>query len=64
MAQDAQFAADAAEARAAAQYARLQRLMDALEEPIRRADAMARLEAWLRFAPPSRLPRAADNGTS
>jgi len=48
-----QSSADEAEARSDAQYTRLQRLMDAFEEPIRRADALARLEAWLRLHPPS-----------
>ena len=49
---DAQSRADAAEAEAEAQFERLQRLMDLLEEPARRADAMFRLEAWLRLHPP------------
>lgn len=44
--------ADAEEARNDAQYERLQRLMDQLVEPIRRADGLARLEAWLRLNPP------------
>ena len=44
--------ADAEEARNEAQYERLQRLMDQLVEPIRRADGLARLEAWLRLNPP------------
>lgn len=49
---DAQSRADQAEAAAEAKYARLQRLMDLLEEPARRADAMFRLEAWLQMHPP------------
>ncbi|MBV9101260.1 MAG: hypothetical protein JOZ46_06185 [Candidatus Dormibacteraeota bacterium] len=50
--EDAQSRADQAEAAAEARYARLQRLMDLLEEPARRADAMLRLEAWLQMHPP------------
>lgn len=47
-----QWLADAAEARNDAQYERLQRLMDQLIEPVRRAESLARLEAWLRTHPP------------
>ena len=49
---DPQSRADAAEADAEAQFERLQRLMDLLEEPARRADAMFRLETWLRLHSP------------
>ena len=49
---DEQAAADAAEARTDERYAALQNLMDAFEEPMRRADAMLRLEAWLEQNPP------------
>lgn len=56
---DAQRRADAAEAEADARYARLQRLMDMLEEPARRADALLRLEAWLQMHPPPRTDTGA-----
>jgi hypothetical protein len=49
---DPQSFADAEEARNDAQYERLQRLMDQFVEPIRRAESLARLEAWLRSHPP------------
>lgn len=49
---DSQAQADAAEALNEARYAKLQALLDTLEEPIRRADAMSRLEAWLTLHPP------------
>jgi hypothetical protein len=52
---DAQARADAEEALAQKRYERLQALLDTFEEPIRRADAMSRLEAWLILHPPSRL---------
>ena len=58
---DAQSRADEAEAAAEVRYARLQRLMDLLEEPARRADALSRLEAWLQLNPPRRYT---DTGTS
>lgn len=50
--QDPQGLADAAEAETEARYARLQALVDSLHEPIRRAEAAARLEAWLDTHPP------------
>jgi hypothetical protein len=51
---DAQARADAEEALAQKRYERLQALLDTFEEPIRRADAMSRLEAWLILHPPPR----------
>ena len=48
--------ADAAEALAEERYAKLQALLDTLEEPIRRAEAMSRLEAWLTLHPPPPSP--------
>ncbi|HYL71327.1 MAG TPA: hypothetical protein VEY89_08515 [Candidatus Dormibacteraeota bacterium] len=60
---DAQSRADEAEAAADARYARLQRLMDLLEEPARRADALSRLEAWLHLNPPPPR-RVTDTGAS
>jgi hypothetical protein len=52
---ESQAAADAEEALAQLRYQRLQALLDTFEEPIRRADAMWRLEAWLTLHPPPRL---------
>jgi hypothetical protein len=49
---EAQALADAEEALAQRRYDRLQALLDTFEEPIRRADAMSRLEAWLTLNPP------------
>ena len=49
---ESQSLADAAERRNTLVYERLQRLMDELQEPIRRAESLARLEAWLRLNPP------------
>ena len=46
--------ADAEEALTERRYERLQALLDTFEEPIRRADAMSRLEAWLIIHPPPR----------
>jgi hypothetical protein len=40
---------DADEADVAARYERRRRLADVLEDAARRADAMSRLEAWLRY---------------
>ena len=45
---------DAAAALIEQRYQRLQALMDLFEEPIRRADAMARPESWLATHPPRR----------
>ena len=45
---------DAAAALIELRYQRLQALLDTFEEPIRRADAMARLESWLATHPPRR----------
>ena len=53
---DSQAEADAAEALTEQRYQRLQALLDTFEEPIRRADAMSRLEAWLTLHPPPWLP--------
>ncbi|HEY7927140.1 MAG: hypothetical protein ACHQ06_06520 [Candidatus Dormibacteria bacterium] len=53
---EAQARADAAEALREKRYERLQALLDTFEEPIRRADAMSRLEAWLTLHPPPWLP--------
>jgi hypothetical protein len=52
---ESQAVADAEEALTEKRYKRLQALLDTCEEPIRRADAMSRLEAWLILHPP-RLP--------
>jgi hypothetical protein len=52
---EAQALADAEEALTEKRYERLQALLDTFEEPIRRADAMSRLEAWLILHPPPRL---------
>jgi hypothetical protein len=52
---DSQARADAEEALTQKRYERLQALLDTFEEPIRRADAMSRLEAWLILHPPPRL---------
>ena len=49
---DPQARADAEEALTQKRYERLQALLDTFEEPIRRADAMSRLEAWLILHPP------------
>ncbi|HEX4754725.1 MAG TPA: hypothetical protein VH661_03110 [Candidatus Dormibacteraeota bacterium] len=49
---EAQALADAEEALTRKRYERLQALLDTFEEPIRRADAMSRLEAWLILHPP------------
>lgn len=49
---EAQALADAEEALTQTRYERLQALLDTFEEPIRRADAMSRLEAWLILHPP------------
>jgi hypothetical protein len=51
-----QAAADAAEALTELRYAKLQALLDTFDEPIRRADAMSRLEAWLTLHPPPQAP--------
>jgi hypothetical protein len=53
---ESQALADAEEALTEKRYERLQALLDAFEDPIRRADAMSRLEAWLILHPPPRLP--------
>ena len=45
---------DAAAALIEVRYQRLQALMDTFEEPMRRADAMARLESWLATHPSQR----------
>jgi hypothetical protein len=49
---ESQALADAEEALTQKRYERLQALLDTFEEPIRRADAMSRLEAWLILHPP------------
>ena len=49
---ECQALADAEEALTQKRYERLQALLDTFEEPIRRADAMSRLEAWLILHPP------------
>jgi hypothetical protein len=49
---ESQARADAEEALTEQRYERLQALLDAFEEPIRRAEAMLRLEAWLTLHPP------------
>ena len=54
---EAQLRADEASAQAEARYEQMQRLMELFEEPVRRAEAAMRLEAWLATHPP--LPRTA-----
>jgi hypothetical protein len=49
---ESQALADAEEALTEKRYERLHALLDAFEDPIRRADAMSRLEAWLILHPP------------
>lgn len=49
--QELQRLADASEDEAAATYARRQRLVGAVNEAMRRADAMSRLDAALRLQP-------------
>ncbi len=49
---ESQARADAEEALTEERYEKLQALLDCFEEPIRRADAMSRLESWLVLHPP------------
>ena len=57
-AHDPQSRVDAEEERTVLRYAQLQALLDSLREPIKRADAVARLEAWLNSHPPVRSTSA------
>jgi hypothetical protein len=56
---DMQQSVDAEEATIAARYERRRQLSEIIDDAARRADAMSRLEAWLRYRPDTRPTTAA-----